>query len=145
MRTGLFSELLNFQPDCIKVSVSCFLYSRYALIDTDVDQQSPALNFITFEEQIGQFSFHNPSSSFKFPFYICESNGSLFVADNERHYVFKPDVGTRSMTPVVGVYDQEGKEDVPAEIASPSRITSSGFVIYIAEHSREYEGSIRIM
>ena len=91
---------------------------------------------------------HNPSSSFKFPFYIWESNGSLFMTDNERQCFFKPNVGTRSMTPAVGVHNQEGKEDVPVEIAytaSPSRITSSGFDIRIAEHPREYQRSTRLM
>ena len=109
------------------------------LIVTDVDQQSPAIHFVTVEEEEARkiFSFQNNHFNFKLPFGTYESNGSVFVTDNERHCVFNVDVEAGSMAPVTGVYDDAGEEDGPIEIAKlshPSGIAVRGSVIYIAEH-----------
>ena len=56
-----------------------------------------------------KFSFQNNHFSFKFPFDICESNGSVFVTDNEKHCVFNLDVDAGSMAPVISVYDDAGE------------------------------------
>ena len=80
----------RFQPHGIKVLVFGFVCSQDALAITDVDQQSPpAVDFITVENDSEKISFHSPKFSFKFPFDICQSNGFLFVIDNERHCDFK--------------------------------------------------------
>ena len=94
------------------------------------------------------FHFKIITLDFKFPFDICESNGSVFVTDNERHCVFNLDVEAGSMAPVIGVYDDAGEEDGPIEIAKlshPCGTVVRGSVIYIAEHPRECQGAVRVM
>ena len=111
-----------------------------------MNQQSPAVHFVTIEEARKLFSFENNHFSFKFPFDICELNGSVFVTDNERHCVFNLDVEAGSMAPVIGMYD--AGEDGPIEIAKlshPSGIAVRVSVIYVAEHPREYQGAVRVM
>ena len=140
--------LRNIKADGIRYPVSCYPYSKDTLIVTDVDQQSPAVHFITIEEARKLFSFENNHFSFKFPFDICELNGSVFVTDNERHCVFNLDVEAGSMAPVIGMYNDAGEEDGPIEIAKlshPSGIAVRGSVIYVAEHPREYQGAVRVV
>ena len=137
--------LQNIKAEGIRCPVSCYPYSQDTLIVTDVDQQSPAVHFVAIEEEEARkiFSFQNNHFSFKFSFDICESNGSVFVTDNERHCVFNLDVEAGSMAPVIGVYDDAREEDGPIETAKlshPSGIAVRGSVIYIAEHPREYQG-----
>ena len=115
-----------------------------------MDQQSSAVHFVTTEEEEARkiFLFQNNPFSFNFPFDICESNGSVFVTDNERHCVFNLDVEAGSMAPVIGVYDDAGAEDGPIEIiklSHPGGIAVRGSVIYIAEHPREYQGAVHVM
>ena len=133
----------NIKPEGIRCPVSCYPYSEDTLIVTDVDQQSPAVHFVVIEEEARKiFSFQNNHFSFKFPFDVWESNGSVFVTDNERHCVFNIDVEEGSMAQVIGVYDDAGEEDGPIEIAKlshPSGIAVRGSVIYIADHPREYQ------
>ena len=65
-----------------------------------------------------------------------------------RSTAFNPDVEAGSMAPVIGLYDDAGKEDGPLEIAKlsrPSGIAVRGSVIYIAEHPRECQGAVRVM
>ena len=141
--------LRNIKVVDIKLPVSCFIYTQDTLIVTDVDEQTPAVHFVTIEAEARKiFSFSNPHLSFKFPFDICESNGHIFVSDNERHCVFELDITSRSMAPVFGVYDDEGEEDGPVEHAKlsyPSGLASRGSVIYIGEHPREFQGAIRLV
>ena len=142
--------LRNIKAEGIRCPVSCYPYSQDTLIANDVDQQSPAVHFVAIEEEEARkiFSFQNNHFRFKFPFDICESNGSVFVTDNERHCVFNLGVEARSMVPVMSVYDDAGEEDGPIEIAKlshPSGIAVRGSVIYIAEHPREYQGAVRVM
>ena len=142
--------LRNIKADGIRYPVSCYPYSQDTLIVTDVDQQSPAVHFVTIEEEEARklFFFENNHFSFKLPFDICELNGSVFVTDNERHCVFNLDVEAGSMAPVIGMYNDAGEEDGPIEIAKlshPNGIAVRGSVIYVAEHPREYQGAVRVM
>ena len=118
------------------------------MIVTDVDEQTPAVHFVTIEAEARKiFSFSNRHLSFKFPYDICESSGYIFVRDNESHCVFELDLTSNSMAPVFGVYDNEGEEDGPVEHAKfsyPSRLSSRGSVIYIGEHPREFQGAMRL-
>ena len=103
--------LSNMKAEGInRYPVSCYPYSQDTLIVTYVDQQSPAIHFVTTEEKEARkiFSFQNNHFSFKFPFDICELNGSLFVTDNERHCVHSLDVKEGSLASVIGVYDDAG-------------------------------------
>ena len=96
----------------------------------------------------GELIFKNNNVSFNFPCDICESNGSFFVSDNERHCLFKLDIQSRTMYLAIGCYDNEGQDDGPMAIATlscPSGITSQGSTIYVAEHPREYQDAIRII
>ena len=123
----------KIKAEGIRYPASCYPYSQDTLIVTDVDQQSPAVHFVTIEEDAGKiFSFQNSHFSFKFSFGLCESNRSMFVTDNEMHCVFNLDGEAGSMAPVIGVYDDAGEEDGPIEIAKlshPSSIAVRGYVI----------------
>ena len=61
--------LRNIKADGIRYPVSCYPYSQDTLIVTDVDQQSPAVHFVTTEEEEARklFSFENNHFSFKLP------------------------------------------------------------------------------
>ena len=142
-----WTVLRNIKVEDIKLHISFFIYTQDTLIVSHVDDQTPAVHFVTIEAEARKiFSFRH--LSFTFPFDICESNGHIFVSDNERHCVFELDLISRSMTLVFGVYDDEGEEDGPVEYAKlsyPSGLASKGSVIYIGEHPREIQGVIRLV
>ena len=140
----------NMKVERIRCPVSCYPYSQETLIVTDVEQQPPGVHFVTTEEEEGRkiSSLQNNHFSFKFKFEICESDGSVFVTNNERHCVFYLGVEPGSMAPVIGVYDDAGEEDGTIEIAELSRPSGNavrGSVIYIAEHPQEYQGAVPVM
>ena len=41
----------NYTKEGIRYAVFCYPYSQDTLIGTDVDQQSPAVHFVTIEEE----------------------------------------------------------------------------------------------
>ena len=82
---GFIRILRDIKPLCVQLPGFCYPYSQDTLIMTGINKDSPAVHFVTNDEDVHiKFTFKNNNVSFKFPFDICETNRSFFVSDSER-------------------------------------------------------------
>ena len=78
-----------------------------------------------------------------FPFGLCEMDGEVHFSDHLKHCIFKINFSEQSMDLILRHINDSGPSN-SAKLCFPAGVTVRKACLYVAEHSSELQGAIRM-